>query len=273
MKKILIGALTTLLSVAIALVFISGVLAAPTPPTSTHHQPLKRSHFLALVHTEAQTFTQQAPAIVCPNKGVQLVNVSYKIVNDADSGDGGINAASYWAYDSITRQLQIWQDATTPGKYCADIKDSGTFTTQAGVRSPGSFYVNGAYINGGIVDGTEVGNLSGGAVFTITGTFHANDPAIWPATGSTASSGNGGQVLNAGCVISSPSGALKPGCAPVTHNWEDQYFVKGYSEDAIPVWGWSYIGKDHLGPTDAGTSAGRWNNFYTGDSGDILDVD
>lgn len=263
MKKIIIGALTTLLSVAIALVFISGAFASPTPPTK--HHTLKSS----LTRTEASSLTQTHPAIVCSNKGTQLVNVTYKIINDADSGDGG----NYWAYDSMTRQLQIWKDATVAGQFCADIKDTGTFTTQAGVRSPGSFMVNGSFINGGVVDGTEVGTLKGGAVFTITGIFHANDPTNWPATGSNPSNGNGGNVLNAGCVITAPAGTINQGCAPVTHNWEDHYFSAGYQETGIPVWGWSYIGVDHSTAPDAGMSAGRWNNFYTGDSGDILDVD
>jgi hypothetical protein len=264
MKKIIIGAVTTLLSVAVALVFISGAFASPTPPSK--HQTVNRS---SLTRTEASVLTQTKPVITCTNKGAQLVNVTYKISNDADSGDGG----NYWAYDAMTRQLQIWVSTTGPNTYCADIKDSGTFTTQAGVRSPGSFMVNGSFINGGVVDGTEVGTFKGGAVFTITGTFNANDPTNWPALPSTNHNGNGGQTLNAGCVITAPAGTINSGCAPVTHNWEAHYFSAGYQETAIPVWGWFYIGVDHSTAPDAGTSAGRWNNFYTGDSGDILDVD
>jgi hypothetical protein len=143
------------------------------------------------------------------------------------------------------------------------------------VRSPGSIPVPnspGSYYNGGVVDGTEVGTLSGGAVFTITGTFHANDPTNWPATGSTSSSGNGGKTLNANCVITPPAGTINSGCLRLTRSWEAEYFTPGYT-DNITVWGWSYIGVDHSTAPDAGTSAGRWNNFYNGDSGDILDVD
>ncbi len=259
MKRILIGASIPLLSIVAALTLISGVFASPGPVSST-------SSSKALTHASVLTNTTHAPSIICPNKGQQLVNVTYKISNDADSGDGG----NYWAYDAMTRQLQIWVSTTGPNTYCADIKDSGTFTTQAGVRSPGSFSNgNGGYINGGVVDGTEVGTFKGGAVFTITGTFHLNDPSNWPATGN----GNGGQTLNAGCVITPPAGTINQGCAPVTHNWEAHYFANGYNETGIPIWGWFYIGVDHAGAPDAGTSAGRWNNFYTGDSGDILDVD
>ncbi|HYL43727.1 MAG TPA: hypothetical protein VEU97_10105 [Ktedonobacteraceae bacterium] len=264
MKKVFIGVGATLLPLIVAFALISGVFASPGP--TKHVQTVRQ----ASVRTEASVATVSKPAIICPNKGQQLVNVTYKISNDADSGDGG----NYWAYDAITRQLQIWVSTTGPNQYCADIKDTGTFTTQAGVRSPGSFSDgNGGFINGGVVDGTEVGTVRGGAVFTITGTFHANDPKNWPATGSTGSTGNGGQTLNAGCVITPPAGTINSGCAPVTHNWETHYFASGFVETGIPVWGWSYIGVDHAGAPDAGTSAGRWNNFITGDSGDILDVD
>src|SRR5258708_825651 len=154
MRNKIIGVLVTLVSLLAVFVFITSAFAAPTPPK--HQTSIKSS----LTRTEAKTLTQVKPAIVCSNKGSQLVNVTYKVINNADSGDGG----NYWGYDAFTRQLQIWNDATVAGQYCADIKDSGTFTTQAGVRSPGSFLVNGSYINGGVVDGTEVGTFSGGAV-------------------------------------------------------------------------------------------------------------
>jgi hypothetical protein len=218
------------------------------------------------VRTEAQVFTVHAPSIVCPTKTIKLVDVTYNIINDADSGDGG----NYWAYDAMTRHLQIWFVNIVNGvnNYCAEIKDTGTFATQAGVRSPGSFMVNGSYINGGVVDGTEVGTFSGGAVITVIGTFNLNDPAHWPASGK----GNGGTTLNDGCVITPPAGTIN-NCPHLIHTWEAHYFANGYQETGIPVWGWSYIGVDHSTAPDAGTSAGRWNNFYNGDSGDILDVD
>lgn len=258
MRNKIIGILVTLLSLTVAFVFISSAFAAPTPPK---HQTVSKS---SLTRTEAKTLTQVKPAITCTNKGTQLVNVTYKVINNADSGDG----SNYWAYDAFTRQLQIWVSTTGPNTYCADIKDSGTFTTQAGVRSPGSFLVNGSYINGGVVDGTEVGTFSGGAVFTVTGTFNLNDPKNWPATGN----GNGGKTIDAGCVITAPAGTINSGCQRLTHSWEAFYFNAGYT-DNITVWGWSYIGQDHSTAPDAGTSAGRWNDFDSGSSGDILDVD
>jgi hypothetical protein len=103
MKNKIIGILVTLVSLLTAFVFISSVFASPVPPSK--HQTLSKS---SLTRTEASVFTQTKPVIVCPNKGTQLANVTYKIINDADSGDGG----NYWAYDAFTRQLQIWVSTT-----------------------------------------------------------------------------------------------------------------------------------------------------------------
>lgn len=61
--------------------------------------------------------------------GSYMVDTSYHISNDPDSGNHG-----NWATDNFTRHIQIWQE---DGHYCAQATDNGTFTT-TGPNSPQS---------------------------------------------------------------------------------------------------------------------------------------
>lgn len=92
----------------------------------------------------------------CGN-GQTVVNVTYKLLNDYDSGVKG-NA---WANDTINRHLRI---VKTSAGYCAEVRDHGSFVTFAGY-SPGGTGTVGAGVKG---------EIEGGYVTTaITGTLAA----------------------------------------------------------------------------------------------------
>jgi hypothetical protein len=87
-----------------------------------------------------------------------LVNVSYTLTNDYDSGFAG-NA---WANDTINRNLRIWQVGST---FCAQTSDRGSFSTFAGTSPSGS-----STVSAGIP-----GTIAGGYVSTFfTGTLNPN---------------------------------------------------------------------------------------------------
>ena len=89
----------------------------------------------------------------------QIVNVSFTLTNDYDSGFAG-NA---WANDSITRNLRVWQIGSgSAATFCAQTSDRGTFNTFAGTSPSGS-----AHVDAGVT-----GDLAGGYVSTFfTGTY------------------------------------------------------------------------------------------------------
>jgi len=96
----------------------------------------------------------------CDN-GTMIVNVTYTLVNDYDSGFAG-NA---WANDTIKRHLKVF--ARGGGTYCATVNDNGSFDTFAG-PSP---------MNLGTVSAGIEGVIHGGYVTTVfTGTLNAVQP-------------------------------------------------------------------------------------------------
>jgi len=100
---------------------------------------------------------QAISAKQCSGNGSSLlVNVTYGLTNDYDSGFAG-NA---WANDTIGRHLQIWQ--APDGTYCAAVSDVGAFVTFAGPSPSGL-----STVSAGVF-----GVLNGGYVTTrFTGTF------------------------------------------------------------------------------------------------------
>ncbi|HZE05918.1 MAG TPA: hypothetical protein VE127_11875 [Solirubrobacteraceae bacterium] len=97
----------------------------------------------------------------CNGKGATLlVNVTFTLTNDADSGFPG----NEWASDTIHRKLRIWHEAN--GNYCAVVGDTGSFTTLAGT-SPNKT---------GTLSAGVTGRLQGGYVATFSGTPAATAP-------------------------------------------------------------------------------------------------
>lgn len=62
--------------------------------------------------------------------GALVLNVSYRVQNDVDTGVKGNN----WAFDTYTRNVRVWRKS--PGRYCSASTYRGEFSTIAG-WSPG----------------------------------------------------------------------------------------------------------------------------------------
>ncbi len=142
-----------------------------------------------------------------------LVNVNYTLVNDYDSGFAG-NA---WANDTIHRQLRIWKSKAT-GKFCAQVRDTGSFVTFAGASPSGL-----STVSAGIP-----GRMNGGYVTTsFSGTY--------APTRST--SGNLG-TFDLMCTSATDC----PGAYP---SYKD--YSGSTSGDELAQWGWIYKAQKHHG--------------------------
>ena len=238
-----LGAVLTAIIVGVALVVPA--LAAPShginsrPATSNwvreHPRPVRST--LGNDNHGELNFTCAQP------NGNRIIDVTEKILNDADSGEAG----NYWAFDNVTRQIQVW--SVGPDQYCATANyEPASFQAVAGQRSPG---------NGGTLTGDEYGSFPGGYVSTVfTAMLDVSNPTVWPVTGKV----NGGTPINYQCDIT--------GNCPGYVDWTTKYFAGGVSLNLLE-WGWVYHGKDHLDHSSTGT----WYNVSTGNSGDILDHD
>lgn len=132
--------------------------------------------------------------------GKMIVNVTYGLYNDADSGFFG-----NWATDSLKRHLQIFD--VGGGSYCALVNDTGSFVT-TGPLSP----QDGLALSAGIT-----GVINGGYVSTnFTGTFD-------PSFGGYATHGNLGSFDATGAHPSFLS-----------------YFSAQTWDFNFASWGWAY---------------------------------
>lgn len=103
------------------------------------------------VHTN---FGQQLNASQCNTSGKPVVNVTYKVINDLDSG-----LAGNWATDNYNKSIKVWQQSN--GTNCAIVKYQGQFVTFAG-PSPE---------NTGTVGAGVTGTFEGGYQANFDGTF------------------------------------------------------------------------------------------------------
>jgi hypothetical protein len=103
--------------------------------------------------------------------GKMIVNVTYGLYNDADSGFFG-----NWATDSLNRHLQIFD--VGGGSFCALVNDTGSFVT-TGPLSP----ENGVALSPGIT-----GVINGGYVTShFTGTFDPSGSGLYATHGNLGS--------------------------------------------------------------------------------------
>ena len=127
----------------------------------------------ALCLSAGTALADDGTAAACNGDGAtSVVNVTFTLTDDADSGFGG-NA---WASDTIHRTLRIWAEAD--GSFCAVVHDAGSFVTFAGTSPSG-----GSTVSAGI-DGV----LHGGYVATIQGSLAAT-PA-YPTSGNPSQDPN-----------------------------------------------------------------------------------
>lgn len=158
------------------------------------------------------------------------VNVTQKIINDADSGTLG----NVWAFDAYNRHIQLWQ--TGPNTFCAIVDYHGQFTTVAG-PSPQA-----ATDTGGTVSAGVEGTFEGGYRALITGTL--NPSPSYKTRGDLG-------LFNYNCDMSFN--------CPGYVDWTQVYFTGGPSSFNEVWWGWQYHGAKH----------GTWINSSDGNSGDI----
>jgi len=205
------------LAAVVGLLAASGVLAAPGPQ----------------LNYGAQLNSSQC------GSGKPVINVVEKVLNDADSGGAG----NVWAFDSYTRQIQVWQtgfDSTTNlNVYCATVQYEGSFTTVAG-DSPGS-------------DPNSIPPYFGSVAPDITGTMHGGYTATFEGTLSSSP-----EFSTHGNIGTFDYQCDPNGNCPGYVDWVGMYFP-GYSNFAQPWWGWIYRTPHN----------GTWVNASSGNSGDI----
>lgn len=149
----------------------------------------------------------------CETNGSPVINVTQKVINTVDSGEGG----NYWAFDNLNRGIKVYDNGD--GTFCAEVTYQGKFDAQAGQASPG---------NTGTLDGSEDGTFNGGYRATITGTLLATP--LWTTHGSVG-------TTDYQCDIG--------GTCPGAVNWITQYFAGGYVF-AYDTWGWTYNHKNNV---------------------------
>ena len=94
--------------------------------------------------------------------GRLVLNVTYRVVNDVDTGVKGNN----WAFDTYTRTVRVWRKS--PERYCSASTYRGTFDTIAGWSPAGK-----VQIPAGIR-----GTFAGSSVTRFRGTFAPRGAAV-----------------------------------------------------------------------------------------------
>jgi len=176
-----------------------------------------------------------------PTTGKPIIQATQKVQNDADSAVGG----GYWAFDYFTRQISVWNTATS-GTYCAVVTYNGNFYAVPGQVNPEDLPVN-QEINTPM-DEPINGPFSGGYRVIITGATPLAIP-LWTTHGTVP-------TTNYQCDLT--------GTCPGNIDWVGQYFSGVDTDNSAQFnqewWGWEYNGGSH----------GTWINASTGNSGTIL---
>lgn len=140
--------------------------------------------------------------------GEQVVNVTYTLTNDYDSGVG---IPQGWANDTINRHLQVWQVGAD--SYCAVVSDEGSFVTLGGTTGPAGT---------GTLSAGITGRMSGGYRTSVfAGTLNSN-----PVYAS------GGQLGS--FDLQCQDAYTCPGAHPTVSS-----YVTGW-DGSLAWWGWQY---------------------------------
>jgi len=116
----------------------------------------------------------QTSAAACDG-GKLVINVTHKVVNDADSGVGG----NSWATDNYQRHIQVWQAAD--GTFCATVDYQGQFVTNAGLSPSGDGTVTAGLkgtFNGGYSTTHFTGTLNPTPLYATRGNIGTFDYAL-----------------------------------------------------------------------------------------------
>lgn len=173
-------------AVSLSLILVGGALAAPEKPS---------------LNWGSEVNAAQCPA------GKLVINVTFKVINDADSGMAG----NYWAFDNYNKQIQVWD--TGAGNFCAAVRYTGKFTTVEG-PSPGT-----------------TGTVAAGITGAFEGGYQATFTGVLLATPAKQTKGNIGQFDYG--WDGTQAGAI------TTFDWLGTYFTST-SGFAQPWWGWIY---------------------------------
>ncbi|MFH0978326.1 MAG: hypothetical protein V1837_03405 [Candidatus Woesearchaeota archaeon] len=203
---------TILLLVGLMLLLTAAVTAAPTKPTWG-------------------SFTNAGEV---PAGSKLIVDITYKVANDEDSGNVG-----YWALDSYNKHVQVWQ--APDGLNYVVARYTGKSQTFAGALSPGV----------GATEGKDATvNFEGGYIASFTGTLDATKQTH----GNIGTFDFGGTKAD---VLLGSYGAGQTGPSS-PYSFLSDYFP-GYSGFSQPNWGWTYHYRSQ-----------SWNNFYYGTTGDVV---
>lgn len=174
-----------------------------------------------------------APANLGCGAGKLVLNITYRVQNDVDTGVKGNN----WAFDSYHRVVRAWRKA--PGRFCSTSTYDGVFTTIAG-WSPGGK----TQIPAGIQ-----GAFTGSSVTTFRATFAPNGAPVRGFLG----------VKDFACT----SDVQKGQCSG-TYDWLREYF-SGISRFAYVRYAFEY----HATESGKGTWSDRLVGGKIHFSGDI----
>ncbi len=179
----------------------------------------------------------------CGN-GTLVVNVSYSVKNDLDTGVPIGNVQYDWAVDAYARHVLVFQ--TGANTFCATTTSRGTFTTLAGHRPGGT----------GMIPAGITGTFNGGYV---TAPFQGTllTTPLSPRTGDLG-------TKDFACVASADHNDATKAC-PGTFDWFSQYFTADSGGDwQLARYAFIYHARGH----------GTWTDILSGGTirthGDIL---
>jgi hypothetical protein len=189
----------------------------------------------ALAKPTHPTFGTFVNASGVPIGSVLVLNITYKVTNDEDSGNVG-----YWALADYNKHAQVWQ--APDGTFYVVARYDGKWQTFAGALSPGA---------GAAQSKDAAGTFEGGYTATFKGAF---SPGSEKTNGNIGAFDYGGSKKD---VLLGTYGAGQRG--PTTpFSYISAYFsgVEGFT---YVNWGWTYHFKSQT-----------WNNFAYGTTGDIV---
>ena len=151
---------------------------------------------------------QNLNASKCVTSGKPIVNVTFKVLNDADSGVGLSQA---WALDNFNRRVQVWDQGN--GTFCAISQYDGQFVTYGGTTGPDGSGTLGAGIKG---------TAQGGYTALFSGVFH---PTL-------QTNGNIG-TYDYACDQNF-------NCTGSQFSWISSYFTSAPVDLPLTYWSWTY---------------------------------
>ena len=184
-----------------------------------------------------------------PKGSTAIINVTYVVHNDADSGFYG-----YWALDNYSAHLTVWH--ISGNQYQVNVTDLGTWCTYVGSPEPNSANTQ---------TSAECGVMRGGYDGNLTA-------SVSPVNVSQSTIAGG--ILNAGGTEN--SGVITPGQYDGQLGWINYFFPGTVTNNPFSVfafansgngWGWTYTDSNGEVWTDAGTvPQGQSGNLVVGQS-------